>query len=146
MPTAGRLAGAVFFALYGWYIAGISIKYFPEQNAPGYLIPVLVALGLFFGWRMCGSNGGRGYNPATGMGLTVAAVLAFWILYIMGFMRMMKDAMRNQFSGPMEAIVASFTETGEVALQFANAEMIGSVLIGGVLCAWATEFFAKRYP
>ncbi|WP_394177713.1 TrgA family protein [Yoonia maritima] len=146
MPTAGRLAAAIFFALYGWYIAGISIPFFPEGNAPGYLIPVCVGLGIFLGWRMCGANAGLGYSAATGQGLTVAAVFSFSILYVMGFMQMMKQAMRHHYGGPMEAILASFSETGEVATYFFNGTMIASVLIGGVLCGWGTEYFAKRYP
>ncbi len=146
MPTAGRLAGAVFFALYGWYVAGISVPYFPESNAPGYLIPVCAGLGLFFGWTICGTHAGTGYNAATGQGLTMAFLFSFCILYIMGFFQMMAQAMRMVYDGPMEAIMASFLEAFEFALYFVDIKMIATVLIGGVLCAWATEYVAQRYP
>jgi hypothetical protein len=146
MPTAGRLAGAVFFALFGWYIAGISVPYFPESNAPGYLIPLCAGWGLFFGWKICGAHSGKGYSAATGQGLTMAFLFCFCILYIMGFIRMMSQAMRMAYDGPMDAIVGSFLETFDLALLFVNVEMIASVSIGAVLCAWATEFVGRRYP
>ena len=146
MPTAGRLAGAVFFALFGWYIAGISVPYFPESNAPGYLIPVCALLGIFFGWKVCGANAGKGYNAAVGQGLTMAFLFSFSILFIMGFVQMIKQAMRMVYHGPVDAFMASFLETFEVALLFYDFKMIASVLIGAVLCACATEYFASRYP
>ncbi|WP_243394429.1 TrgA family protein [Yoonia maritima] len=146
MPTAGRLAGAVFLALYGWYIAGIAIPYFPEANAPGYLIPLCAALGVFFGWRMLGRHAGLGYQAAIGQGLTVGLVFGFSVLFVMGFMQMISKAMRHHYDGPMEALLGSFTEAGVIALYFASINIIASILIGGVLCAWGTEYFAKRYP
>ena len=146
MPTAGRLAGAVFFALFGWYIAGISVPYFPESNAPTFLVPVCALLGVFFGWTVCGTNAGKGYSAAVGQGLTMAFLFSISILYIMGFTQMMKQAMRMVYDGPIDAVMGSFTESFEIALLFVDVKMIGSVLIGGVICACFTEYFARKFP
>jgi hypothetical protein len=64
----------------------------------------------------------------------------------MGFIRMMSQAMRMVYDGPMEALFASFLEAYDYSLLFVDLKMIVSVLIGAVLCAWVTENFAKRYP
>ncbi|SFR38607.1 hypothetical protein SAMN04488005_1256 [Yoonia tamlensis] len=146
MPTAGRLTGAVIYALFGWYIAGIAVPYFPESHAPDFLIPVCAGLGVFYGWRICGTNAGKGYNAATGQGLTMAFLFSVSILYIIGFTRMITRAMRMDYDGPVEAIMASFTETFRVALYFLDVRMIASVVIGAVIGAWITEFVARRYP
>ena len=146
MPTAGRLAGAVFFALYGWYIAGISVPFFPEANAPSYLVPLCAGLGLFQGWQVFGRRSGKGYNAAIGHGLTVAAAFSFWVLFTISFVQMMKNAMRHLYGGPMEALIDTFSLMAERAAYFLDAGFIATVLIGGVVCALAAEYFAKRYP
>ena len=60
--------------------------------------------------------------------------------------QMMKQAMRMVYDGPIDAVMGSFTESFEIALLFVDVKMIGSVLIGGVICACFTEYFAHRFP
>ena len=146
MPTAGRLAAAVFFGLFSWYLAGISIAYFPERNAPSYLIPLSAVLGILIGWRVCGSRAGKGYKDSVATGLTTAFVLTFWILYIMGFLKMMQAAMRHSYDGAIDALMGSFSQAFEIGALFFNVHMIGTVIIGSIVCAMCVEYFAKRYP
>ena len=83
MPTAGRLAGAVIFGLFGWYLAGLTVPFFPESNAPTFWLPAVSFIGLVVGWRICGSRAGHGYNPAVGVGITCGAAIAFISLFIL---------------------------------------------------------------
>lgn len=146
MPTAGRLIAAICFGLFAWYMAGIAQPYFPEGIAPASLIPVSAVMGVFVGWQVCGSRAGLGYVPAVGHGVTAALVFGFCALYVFGFSSMIGKAMKHYYNGAIEAFLGSFSETAKMGGYFLNAHMIGSLLIGGVICAWCAEYFAKRYP
>ncbi|MEO1638224.1 MAG: TrgA family protein [Pseudomonadota bacterium] len=146
MPTAARLAGAVAFALFAWYLAGITIPFFPESNAPDYWIPAAAAVGLVIGWTICGKNVGQGYNPAIGIGLTCGAAMAFVMVFILAFNQMVQNSLRLRYDGPMEAVVDIFGQMLEFGEYFYDWSLIGTVLIGGVVCAWFAEFFGQRYP
>lgn len=146
MPTAGRLAGAVIYALFGWYVAGIAVPFFPEANAPDYWLAASAVLGMIIGWRICGSRSGRGYHPAIGIGLTCSFAQSFWLLFILGCNQMITDALRMRYDGPMEAVVDIFDEMLTYANYFYDFGLIATLLIGGVVCAWITEYFGQRYP
>lgn len=147
MPTAGRLAGAVIFGLFGWYLAGLSVSLFPESRAPAYWLPVVSFISLVIGWRVCGSRAGRGYNPAIGIGLTSAAAIAFCSIFAVAFNEMLSNALGNRYrDGTMEAVIDIFNQMIEFGMMFADTTLIATLLIGGVICAWATEFFGQRFP
>jgi len=146
MLTAGRLAGAVIFGLFGWYLAGLTVPFFPESNAPDYWLPASAAIGLFLGWRLCGAQAGRGYNPAIGTGLTTAFAFAFSLIFILAFSQMMNNAMRLRYDGPMEAVVDVFNLMLEFSPRFYDPTLIITLFAGGVVCAWMVEYFGQRYP
>ena len=146
MPTAGRLAGAIIFALFGWYLAGFTVPYFPESNAPASWIPVGAGLGLFIGWKVCGSRAGRGYNPAIGVGLTCSFLLGFCMLFWVAFVQMMSNASRLLYNGAMEALLDVFNQVIEYSIDFYDVPLLATLLIGGVVCAWMTEYFGQRFP
>ncbi|MFT7108228.1 MAG: hypothetical protein ACJAVT_002763 [Yoonia sp.] len=145
MPTAGRLAGAIIFALFGWYMAEISARFFPDEIAPDFWIPGAAIISLLIGWRVCGIRAGRGYNPAVGIGLTASAAMAFCLIFALAFMRMIDNAMRLRYNGPMDAVVNIFVEMLEYGTYFYDLQLIATLLIGGVVCAWVTEFFGQRF-
>lgn len=146
MPTAGRLAGAVIFGLFGWYLAGITIPFFPESNAPSYWLPAAAAISLFVGWKIVGGRAGRGYSPATGIGLTAGFAMGFCLIFLVAFNQMISNAMRLRYDGPMDAVVAVFELMLEFARYFYDLQLIVTLFLGGVLCAWGVEYFGKRYP
>ena len=146
MPTAGRLAGGVIFGLFGWYFAGLATPYFPEGRPPEWFIPTAALVSLFIGWKLCGKRAGRGYNPAIGVGLTAGATIAFALLFILSIVQMVKNSMRLRYDGPTEAVMDTFSLMLENAQDFYSAELILTLAIGGIVCAWITEFFGQRYP
>lgn len=147
MPTAGRLAGAISFALFGWYLAGLSVPLFPEGIAPAYWVPAVSFIGLIVGWRICGPRSGQGYYKAALNGLTCGVTMSFCAVFIMGFSDMITRSLRMQYTdGPMEAVADVFNLMVRFAGMFADQTLIISVLVGGIICAWVTEFFGRRYP
>jgi len=146
MPTAGRLAGAVIFALFGWYLAGLTIPFFPEGKAPDYWLPASSAISLFLGWRLCGARAGRGYNQAIGVGLTTSFTIGFSLIFVLAFNQMMNNAFRLRYDGPMEAIVDVFSLMLDFGPLFYDSTLIITLLAGGVICAWVVEYFGQRFP
>lgn len=146
MPTAGRLAGAVIFALFGWYLGGVLGPFFPEERPPGYLVPLCAAIGLFLGWTVCGGRAGFGYRNAVSNGLTTAAAFSFCVIGSLSFGAMIRNALRNRYDGPMDAIVGVFDLMLEMSQDFFDVSLIITVLVGSIFCAVIVEYFGKRYP
>lgn len=146
MPTAGRLAGAVIFALFGWYLAGYTIQYFPEQSAPTYWVPAGAIIGLIVGWKVCGSRAGRGYNAAIGIGLTCSFLIGFCMLFVVSINQMYRNSTRLLYDGAMEAFVDIFQQVLEFSVEFYDPPLLITLVVGGVVCAWMTEYFGQRFP
>jgi hypothetical protein len=53
--------------------------------------------------------------------------------------------MRLRYNGPMDAVVNIFVEMLEYGTYFYDLQLIATLLIGGVVCAWVTEFFGQRF-
>ena len=146
MPTAGRLAGAIMFALFGWYMAGIAGVFFPNERPPAYWIPSTAGFGVFLGWTLCGGPAGKGYRAAIGSGLTTAFCLGFCAIALTGGFLMMEDALDMEYNGAMNAIVGMFVHMLEFAQELYNVPLITTLFVGGVICAWLTEYVARRLP
>ncbi|MDX8348881.1 TrgA family protein [Cognatiyoonia sp. IB215446] len=146
MPTAGRLAGAVIFALFGWYIGGIMAPFFPEERPPAYLLPMCAAFGLFIGWTVCGSRTGKGYVNAVSNGLTTIGAFSFCVVFALGGNQMISNALRNRYDGPMDALVGMFELMIEHAVQFLDVTFLATLIFGGIICALVAEYFGKKYP
>ncbi|WP_333712791.1 TrgA family protein [Yoonia sp.] len=146
MPTAGRLAGAVLFGLFGWYLATITVPAFPEGRPPGYWFPVSILFGVVIGWRICGARAGYGLSRSTGLGLTMGPLLAFCMVFALAFDQMVKNAMRLRYDGPTAAIIDTFALIAEKAVDFYTSNLVITILVGGLVCAWITEIVARRLP
>lgn len=146
MPTAGRLAAALVFFIYGWYIGILAGPFFPESNPPNYLIPLSTGIAFLCGWMVVGSRAGRGYNPAIGNGLTGAFAYSFWMVFLISSFNMIRKSLRRLYDGPMEAVVDVFRLMLKMGAEMLDANLIISVAVGGVICAFVAEYFAKRYP
>ncbi len=145
MPTAGRLAGAIIFALFGWYMAGITIPFFPNEISPDYWLPAASFISLLIGWRICGIHAGLGYVPAIGSGLTAGVAMAFCLIFLLAGNKMIDNAMRLRYDGVMDAVVNVFSEMLEFGAYFYDGVLIATLLIGAVVCAWITEYFGKNF-
>lgn len=145
MPTAGRLAGAVVFALFGWYLGGIAAPFFPSERPPDYLVQLCALVGVFIGWTVCGSRTGQGYRLAVSNGLTSTGAFAFVVLGALALNGMMNNALRNRYDGPMDAVVGMFGLMLEQAQWFFDIPFLTTVVVGGIICAIIAEYFGKRF-
>lgn len=146
MPTAGRLAGALAFLIYGWYVGGLLGPFFPEGKPPGFLIPLCIFIGIICGWKVVGSRAKRGYQAAIGNGLTGAFAFSFWVIFIVSFNQMIQKALRRLYDGPMEGIVDIFALMVDLSRMLLDVNLIVTIFVGGIIGGLITEYFAKRYP
>jgi len=145
MLTAGRLIGAMCFAILGAYIAFATVPLFEEGRAPGFWYALCMLAGAWAGWAIVGSRSGKGYSSSVGVSLT-GVVAGFWILFILSGYDMIQKSMRRSYDGPVEAVINVFEILGEYALQFATVDVVTVLVVGALAAGMFTEFFARRYP
>lgn len=145
MPTASKLVAAVCLAIIAFIVSGQIMPLMPEGTDFGYFTVVNIALGLIVGWVAMGKRAGRGFAAAVTNGLTGIALLVFWGLFVQGCYEMFRRAMRNRYDGPFEAVMAIFEIGVGYGAVLLATNIIGTLLIGGVIAGLATDFANKRW-
>ena len=123
MPTAARLIAAIALGLLAIVISVQVVPLMPEGTDFGYFFHINVALGLLTGWIFMGRRVGYGVVPAINNGLTGAAVMALWALFIQGAWEMFDRAMCNRYGGPFEALL-------EIGILFCHCGPLGPGALG----------------
>jgi hypothetical protein len=145
MPTAGRLAGGIAFAVFGWFLATAIIPYFDEGRAHGFWVPMSTAVGFLCGWIIVGKRTGLGYRSGVGNGITGAVAVVFWMLFLLSFYDMLQKSFRKSYDGPMEGLVDVVTLLTEYVVQLAQVDLGIIVVGGGIAAGLFAEFFGKRF-
>ncbi|MEM6824503.1 MAG: TrgA family protein [Pseudomonadota bacterium] len=146
MPTAAKLIGAVLFAALAYYVSDLVKVYLPLEGAGATLLsPVNAFFGAVMGWRIMGRHAGQGFMPAMGFGLTTIFAITFWALLIWSAYEMIKRAVRGRYDGPVEALLALSDLMLENAFLIVEAPVVAAAVIGSLLVALVTEFFARRW-
>ncbi|GAB5438534.1 TrgA family protein [Falsiruegeria mediterranea] len=145
MPDAARLVAALSLALIAFIVSGLIMPLMPEGMDFGYFTWVNVGLGVICGWVVMGKRAGRGVTPAINNGVTGVLALLFWGLFVQGAYEMFRQAMRNRFDGPFEALGAIFTIGFDYGLTIMVPSIIWTLLVGGVLAGLATEFAWRQW-
>ncbi len=145
MPDAARLVAALSLALIAFIVSGLVMPLMPEGMDFGYFTWVNVGLGVLCGWIVMGKRAGRGITPAINNGVTGVLALLFWGLFVQGAYEMFRQAMRNRFDGPFEALGAIFTIGFDYGLTIMVPSIIWTLLVGGVLAGLATEFAWRQW-
>ena len=145
MPNAARLVAALSLALIAFIVSGLVMPLMPEGMDFGYFTWVNVGLGVLCGWIIMGKRAGRGITPAINNGVTGVLSLLFWRLFVQGAYEMFRQAMRNRFDGPFEALGAIFTIGFDYGLTIMVPSIIWTLLVGGVLAGLATEYAWRQW-
>jgi hypothetical protein len=145
MPTASRLFAAAAFTIVGFMAANVAVPHLPEGTVIGAFIPISALIGLVGGWRILGRETGKGmYNSALS-GLKTTALVLLLATFIFATERMLTNAFRRAYDGPMEAvigIISSGLEYGQVLL---NPDLAFVLVAGGVLSGLLAEWAANRW-
>lgn len=145
MPTASKLVAAIMFALLGFVAAQTFVKYLPEGTPLGSFREITAAIGFIVGWLYMGKLTRRGYREAINSGLVTAILLVFWALLAFSLYFMLKKSMRMMYDNPMEAVLGVFQLMLDYGKMLLVPDMLGVILLGGVIAGLITEWAGKRW-
>lgn len=145
MPTAAKLIGALGLGAVGWFASEAIRPLMPPHTNFGWFNQVNLILGLICGWRVLGGRVGGGFSEAVSAGLTGAAALVFWGLFVQGFNQMLANALDKKYDGPMEGVIGIFNLMLEYGEYLLDGTVIGIIVTGGVLTGIIADRVARRY-
>lgn len=145
MPTMGRLVGAILFAGLAWYTSLLIIPLFPVGTNLGLFQEVNIFFGLIAGWTVAGPRAGLGYVAAFSYVLTALVAMVVMALFLNSSVVMVEQSLRKRYDGPGEAVTDVFQMFVDHAIMMATPEIIGTLLIGGIVGGLVTEFFGRRF-
>jgi len=145
MPTTAKLVAALFLGALGWFLADLVKPYLPEGQAVGLFSPISAVVGLGVGWIFTGRKLHGGVGSALGIGLSSAALLAFWVAFIFAGYEMLQRALRKSYDGPTEAAVDVFAIIVDQATFALKPDVAGSLLVGGIVAGYLTKWVAARW-
>lgn len=145
MPTAAKLVAAVAFAIVGWIAANAYVPVLGADYDAGPFRELVALIGLVVGWRVMGPDAGQGYRHSMGSGLKTAVVLVFFALLLFSLREMVLQSMKMRYDGPTDAVLDVFSLMLERAREMMTAEVLGVLLIGGIIGGILTEKASKRW-
>ncbi len=145
MPTASKLVAAVAYALLGFLAAQTFVKYLPDGTPLGYFREMTAAIGFIVGWLVMGKLTRKGYREAINAGLVTALILVFWTLLAFSMYFMLRKSMRMMYDGPMEAVLGIFQLMFDYGKMLLVPDMLGVILVGGIVAGLVTEWAGKRW-
>jgi len=145
MPTMARLVAALLLAALGWFTADLVKPYLPEARPVGLFSPISAAIGFGVGWIFTGRKLHGGAGSAAGIGLSSAALLVFWVIFVFAGYDMLQRALRKSYDGPMEGLVDVFAIGLDHAILAAQVEVIAVLVLGGLVVGTVTQWVAARF-
>lgn len=139
MPTAARLVAALILAATAWLVSQTVKPYLPEGLNFGWFDQVNLALGVVIGWVVIGGRSGRGMSAAVGNGLTGAATLVFWAIFLQASNEMLRQALRRHYRGPVEAVLDVFALSLDYARLVLHLDVAGLLILGGIVAGVLAE-------
>lgn len=146
MPTAARLAAAISYALVAFFASESFTFLLPEGMDTSGFSPINMLFGAVAGWRGAGRMAGNGYGKAITSALLTIAVMLFYALLFHSVYQMIKKSMRLFYDDTMEAVIGAFELAGKYGMMIVTSPaVLGTLLIGGILAAWFTEWVNARW-
>lgn len=145
MPTGGKLVGALVFAALAWFVTDLVKPLLSEGTQVGMFSPLNALIGLIMGWTIMGKGAGVTYRQALSYGLTTVAAITFWALFLWAGRETYKNSIRMRYDGPIEALQEMAVYMVEWAGMIATQEILATMIVGGILGGFLTEFFARRW-
>lgn len=145
MPTAAKMAAAIVLGAVAWYASDLVRPLMPDGTDFGWFNYVNLALGLVCGWFIVGTRVGRSYIESFSAGLTGMAALVFWAIFLQSLNEMLKLALQRRYEGPVEGIVAIFEIAVDFASKLLDANLIITLVVGGILAGVVAEWASRRW-
>ena len=145
MPTAAKFAAAVLFAALAVIAAEIYRPLLPEGTQTGWLHLGSAAIGLICGWWIMGRLVGKGYGTAMNSGVRVSVTVLFWATLAFSIYVMVYRSTKMLYDNAGEAVLGVFALMLDYGKLMLDAQFIGVVLLGGLVCGAMTEYVSRRW-
>jgi hypothetical protein len=145
LPTAARLAGALWFFAVGWLTALQVLATFPDGTPATYFPLSLAMIGLWQGWSVAGRGVGEGRAVAMAHGLRCTVQIAFVGLVVFSTRAVYFRALNMRYddlADAMEAVLVQFIAYG---VQSLTIPIWGVLLAGGAIGGLICEAVARRW-
>ncbi|NEX45523.1 TrgA family protein [Pseudotabrizicola algicola] len=148
MPTAAKLFAAIAFALVSAVTAHFYVLSLPESRPVGALYLVSVAVGIICGWLIMGpaAKRARGRVDAMGSGVRTALTIAVVVVLIFACADMLDRALKGRYKTPLDALLGVFEQALVLAPPLARPDIIGVMLLGGLLSGAVAHWAGRRWP
>ncbi|MFN4128922.1 MAG: TrgA family protein [Paracoccaceae bacterium] len=148
MPTAAKLFAAIAFALVAVIAAQLYALSMPEGRPTGMLYAVSVGVGLLCGWRVMGpaAKRARGRVDAMGSGFRTSVTIVVLVVLIFACADMLDRAMKGRYKTPLDAVLGVFEQALALAPPLAQPDLIGVLLLGGLLGGAVAHWAGQRWP
>jgi len=145
MPTAAKLAAAVLFAALAWFASELIKPLFPEGSDVGRFSEINAVIGAIAGWRVAGPRARTTLQGAVSYGLTTTIVMTVSALFLHSFAVMIRQSLRKLYDGPVEAVAGVFEIMFHNFMMIATPEVLGTILVGGMVAGLVTEWFGRNF-
>ena len=145
MPTAAKLISAIILAAIGWMCGEMVKPLMPEGSELSSLSPTCAAVGLIVGWFYLGPRADRDMGSVGANAGTTIFVQVFLTLFVFSFSEMLTNSLRKRYDGPVEATLDIFVISGETVMEFTTAEIVATVIIGGLIASKFAHFAARKW-
>jgi drug/metabolite transporter (DMT)-like permease len=146
MPTAAKLVASILLAGLGFVAAGRYVQLMPEGSVAGNLVAICVGLGAVVGWLVLGRRAGHGLGAGTSAGLQAAVMLVASALAVFSVERMIRRAMAGFYgSDILRAVIGVFENMYEFGMRLADSQLLGILIIGGLVAGLVTELVNRRW-
>jgi hypothetical protein len=145
MPTAAKLAAAVIFAALAWWVSQMVKQLFPAGTDLGRFAEYNALIGAVIGWRVAGERARTTWPNAVAYGLTAALAMTFMALFLHCAAIMINQSFQKVYEGPAEALIDIVRMMVENFQMIATPDVMGTLLVGGIVGGLATEWVARNY-
>ncbi|MCP3971779.1 MAG: TrgA family protein [Rhodobacteraceae bacterium] len=146
MPTMPKLIAAILVAALGYVAADRVAGHLPPETPSGILRELVAFFGLMVGWRFLGRRVGDGLSQGLGVGLSAVALLVLISLIWFSGYEMIRRAMRMAYGGnPFAALQDMMQIAIKQSVYLAHADVIGVLVLGGIVVGVLVELAARRW-
>ncbi|MGR3436072.1 MAG: TrgA family protein [Shimia sp.] len=144
MPTTARLVAALLMGGLLWFVVtDMMLPTIPGAQGDAWFVPVHVGVAALAGWAILGRHAGHGVAGAVGHGITTLVVAVLGALAILSGKEMVERALRREYDGPAEAIVAIPEIMYDRGLDALGIEAGATLLVGAFAVAMAVEIVGR---
>ena len=145
MPTSGKAAAAICFAIVGWLMADNYVPGMPDASSDKMLRESATIIGALVGWNVMGNSVGNRYVDAMGYGWKTVIVLVVVAMFAFGLYDMFGRSTAMVYNEPLDAIVDVFVgmlKRGEALL---SIDVFTAGFVGGGLAGILAEAANRRW-